>query len=71
MGQRIFTLGLKGLQKVIINPLPHNDDFLCTGGKNLLKTLWEKKKMLVTSIFCFSHDVFYPMKHNFNVLSNI
>ena len=29
--------------------------------KALLKTLWEKKKMLVTSIFFFSHNVFYPM----------
>ena len=23
-----------------------------------VETLWEKKKMLVTSIFCFSHSVF-------------
>ena len=41
-----------------------------TGGKSLLKTLWEKKKMLVTSIFFFSHNIFYRMKDNFNVLSN-
>ena len=27
---------------------------------NLLKTLWEKEKMLVTSIFSFFHNVFYP-----------
>ena len=39
--------------------------------KRLLKTLWEKKKILVTSIFFFSHNVFYPMKDIFNVLSNI
>ena len=39
--------------------------------KCLLKTLWGKKKMLATSIFFFSHNVFYPMKHNLNVLSNI
>ena len=26
------------------------------------KTLWEKEKMLVTSIFSFSHDVFNPIK---------
>ena len=39
--------------------------------KSLLKRLWEKKKMLVTSIFFFSHNVFYSMKQNFNVLSNI
>ena len=33
--------------------------------------LWEKKKMLVISIFFFSHIVFYPLKDNFNILSNI
>ena len=27
---------------------------------SLLKTLWEKKKLLVTSNFFFSHRVFYP-----------
>ena len=26
------------------------------------KTLWEKEKMLVTSVFYFSHNVFYPIK---------
>ena len=54
-----------------INPLPHNDNFWCTVEKSLLKTLWEKKKMLVTNIFFFSHNVSYPMKDNFNNLSNI
>ena len=39
--------------------------------KNLLKTLWEKKKMLVTRIFFFSRNVFYHMRDNFNVFSNI
>ena len=64
----------KGLLKTlldVVNPLPHNDDFRCSGGKSLLKTLLERKKMLVTSIFFFSHNVFYPMKDNLNVLSNI
>ena len=27
-----------------------------------MKTFWEKEKMLVTSIFSFSHNVFYPIK---------
>ena len=38
----------------------------------LLKTLWEKEKMLVTSIFSFSHIVFYPIQHkcNHNKLSS-
>ena len=50
---------------------PHNDDFWHSGGKSLLKTLWAKKKMLVTSILFFSHNVFYPIKDNFIILSNI
>ena len=45
--------------------------FDAPGKHALLKTLWEKKKMLVTSIFFFSHNVFYPMKDNFHVLNNI
>ena len=35
----------------------------------LWKTLWEKEKMLVTSIFSISHSVFYSIKernHHFN-----
>ena len=50
------------------NALPYNDYFWCTGGKSLLKTLWEKNKMLVTSILFFSHNVFYPMKDKFKFL---
>ena len=30
--------------------------------KPFLKTLWEKTKMLVTSIFVFFHIDFYPIK---------
>ena len=29
-----------------------------------MKTLWEKEKMLVTSIFSFFHNVSYPFIHN-------
>ena len=29
---------------------------------SLLKTLWEKEKLLVTSNFSFSHSVFYPFE---------
>ena len=38
-------------------------------GKGLLKTLWEKKKMLVTSIFFFSHNVFLHLRDKFNLWS--
>ena len=34
--------------------------FLHVCGTSLLKTLWEKEKLLVTSNFSFSHSVFYP-----------
>ena len=46
--------------KMIINPLPHNPDILWPRGIRLLKTLWEKEKILVTSIFSLSPQCFLP-----------
>ena len=46
--------------QVHINPFPHNDTFWGPWETSLLKTLWEKEKLLVTSNFSFSHCVFYP-----------
>ena len=40
------------------NPFPHNDTFWHPWETNLLKTLWEKEKLLVMSNFSFSHNVF-------------
>ena len=45
--------------------------FLCVCSTCLLKTLWEKEKMLVTSIFSFSHSVFYPIKNRNHYFTNI
>ena len=42
------------------NPFPNKLWLLCVCSTNLLKTLWEKEKLLVTSNFLFSHSVFYP-----------
>ena len=42
------------------NPFPNKPWFLRVCWTSLLKTLWEKKKLLVTSNFSFSHSVFYP-----------
>ena len=42
-----------------LNPFPHSDTFWCPWETSLLKTLWEKEKLLVTSNFSFSHSVFY------------
>ena len=39
--------------------------------RSLLKPLWETVKMLVTSIFSFSYNVFYPIKdrnHHFSYI---
>ena len=43
----------------LFNPFPHNDTFWRLWKTSLLKTLWEKEKLLVTSNFSFSHSVFY------------
>ena len=36
---------------------------------DVLKTLWEKEKMLVTSIFAFSHNVFSSPEHEVLMVS--
>ena len=46
--------------KEFINPFPNKPWFLRVCSRSLLKTLWEKEKLLVTSNFSFSHCVFYP-----------
>ena len=40
------------------NPLPHKAEFWWISQRKHLNTLWETKKMLVTSIFFISHHVF-------------
>ena len=42
------------------NLFPNKPWFLRVCSTSLLKTLWEKEKLLVTSNFSFSHSVFYP-----------
>ena len=42
------------------NPFPSKPLFLHVCSKNLLKTLWEKEKLLVSENFSFSLCVFYP-----------
>ena len=46
-------------QSKSFNTFPHNDTFWHPWETRLLKTLWEKEKLLVTSNFSFSHSVFY------------
>ena len=44
---------------------------LTTLGKRTFENIAEKEKMLVTSIFSFSHNVFYPFQTRFKCLSKI
>ena len=46
--------------KLWFNPFPNKPWFLSVCSTSLLKTLWEKEKLLVTSSFSFSRSVFYP-----------
>ena len=42
-----------------VNPFPSKPWFLRVCITSLMKTMWEKEKLLVTSNFSFSHSVFY------------
>ena len=42
------------------NPFPNIPLFLLVCSTNILKTLREKEKLLVSNNFSFSHSVFYP-----------
>ena len=44
------------------NPFPNKPWFLRVCSTSLLKTLWEKKKLLVTSNFFFYHSASYPSR---------
>ena len=44
----------------LLTPSPNKPWLLRVCSTSLLKTLWEKEKLLVTSNFSFSHSVFYP-----------
>ena len=43
-----------------LNPFTNKPWFLRVCSKHLLKTMWEKEKLLITSNLSFSHSVFYP-----------
>ena len=58
-------------EKRIINPFPNKPWFLRVCSTSLLKTLWEKEKLLVTSNFSFSLSVFYPFVELFVIFIKI
>ena len=54
-----------------VNPFPNNPWFSRVCSISLLKTLWNKEKLLVSSNFSFSHSVFYPFEELNAIFSNI
>ena len=49
------------------NPFPNNPWFLRVCSKSLLKTLWKKEKLLITSNFSLSYSVFYPSEERSSI----
>ena len=47
--------------QTLFNPFPNKPWFLRVCNPSVLKTQWEKEKLLVTSNFSFFHSVFYPL----------
>ena len=47
---------------MVANPFPNKHLFVCVCSTRPLKTLWEKKKLLIGAISPFSHSVFYPIR---------
>ena len=50
-----FTMFSKSFFLSFINPLLHRYSFRHVNNRQLLKTLWENEKLLITSIFSCSH----------------
>ena len=50
-----------------VNPFPNMPLFLCVCSTKLLKTWWEKEKLLVTSNFSLPHSVFYPSRELYSI----
>ena len=50
------------LSEFLFNPFPNKPRFLRVCSASLLKTLWEKDKLLIMSNFSFSYSVFYPFE---------
>ena len=55
-----MTYSITSTDLPFLNPFANKPLFLCVCRTSLLKTLWEKEKLLIMSNFSFSHSVFYP-----------
>ena len=59
ISQRRFGNRKQMIETIYLNPFQNKPWFVCVCSTSLLKTLWEKEKLLVTSNFSFSHSVLY------------
>ena len=64
---RTYSISTSGFFLTLFQTMPTFYDPLESG---ILKTFWEIEQMLGTSIFSFSHHVFYPFKRKLLYLSN-
>ena len=63
----LFTSNFNSLPNNKLNQTESKWQNKCSYTESFLKTLSVKEKMQATSIFCFSHYVFYPAENkNFN-----
>ena len=53
------------------NPFPNKPWCFCVCSTSLLKTLWEKDKLLVMSNLSFPYSVFYPFLRTFSHIHQI
>ena len=70
------NLALKSFKHEPVNPTLHRYSIKRINNTQLLKTLWEKKKLLIMSNFFFSHNLFYsigkivsPFVNKFDIIS--
>ena len=73
VAQKCFQFG-QGWKFVIwkgFNPFLNKPWFLRVCSTSLLKTLWEKEKLSVTSNLSLSHNVLYSFGELFSILSNL
>ena len=66
----MFVIVLQEVKVCNLNPFPNKPWFLRVCSTRLLKTLWEKEKLLLTSNFSFSHSVFKPIQVKIITLAN-
>ena len=64
-----MVISIKSASTESVNPFPNKPLFLRVCSTSHLKTLWKKKKLLVTSNFSFSNSVFYSLGEFFVIFN--